>query len=248
VREAWTRAGDRLVRALSTGEPDGLPEIVILPGLGAPSYVEPWARELGRWTRATVLDLPGWRWGRGTASPSTVPGVATGAAGWLAATGRRDVVLIGHSSGSQSAIRTALAVPDRLAGLVLAGPTLEPAARSWRSAMVRLVRAIVHEKLTEIPAVLPEHLLGGFGWFRLVRSVIRDRPEDVAGELDLPVLVVTGTRDRFAPPDWAEQLAELCAGRYETLPGAHNTCFTFPVAAGAAVRRSVVGWAGVPNP
>ena len=121
--------GDRLVRDLSTGELADLPEVVIRPGLGAPDYVEPWSREMGHWTRATVLDLPGWRRGGGRASPSTVPGVAAGAAGWLTETDRRDLVLIGHSSGAQSAILAALAVPDRLAGVVLAGPTLEPGAR-----------------------------------------------------------------------------------------------------------------------
>ena len=72
-----------------------------------------------------------------------------------------------------------------------------------------------------------------------VRSVLRDRPEDVAGKLGLPVLVITGAPDRFAPPAWAEHLAELCAGRYETLPGAHNACFTAPVAF-AAVHRAVL--------
>ena len=48
MREAWTRVGDRLVRSRSTGELADLAETVILPGLGAPDYVEPWARELGR--------------------------------------------------------------------------------------------------------------------------------------------------------------------------------------------------------
>jgi pimeloyl-ACP methyl ester carboxylesterase len=117
-----------LVRDLSTGELADLPEVVIRPGLGAPDYVEPWAREMGRdagdGARPARL-ASGWRKG------ITVHG-ARGrrrAAGWLTETDRRDLVLIGHSSGAQSAILAALAVPDRLAGVVLAGPTLEPGAR-----------------------------------------------------------------------------------------------------------------------
>ena len=48
MQEAETRVDGRLVRSRSTGVPTGLPEVVIVPGLGAPSYVEPWAREMGR--------------------------------------------------------------------------------------------------------------------------------------------------------------------------------------------------------
>ena len=199
MQEAWTRVDGRLVRSRSTGVSD-LPEIVIVPGLGAPSYVEPWARELGGWTRATVLDLPGWRAGRGRASPSTVDGVARATTGWLQETDGRHVVLVGHSSGAQSAIRTALAVRDRLAGLVLGGPTLEPAAHKPATLVVRFFRTIYHEKWSEVPTVVPWHLRGGFGWLRLVRSLVHDRPEEMVGKLDLPVLVLTGLRDRSRRP------------------------------------------------
>src|SRR5918998_287185 len=154
MQEAWTRVDGRLVRSRSTGVLSDLPEIVILPGLGAPSYVEPWANELGRWTRATVLDLPGWRAGRGRASPSTVGGVARATTGWLRETDARNVVLVGHSSGAESAIRTALVVPDRLAGLVLGGPTLQPEARWPGTLVVRFFRTIYHEKWSEVPTVV----------------------------------------------------------------------------------------------
>ena len=133
MKEAETRVDGRLVRSRSTGVLTGLPEVVIVPGLGAPSYVEPWAREMDRWTRATVLDLPGWRGGRGRASPATIEGVARATSDWLRATDGR-------------------------------------------------------------------HLRGGFGWLRLVRSLMHDRPEEVAGKLDLPVLVLTGTKDRWRRP------------------------------------------------
>ena len=108
--------------------------------------------------------------------------------------------------------------------------------------MVRFFRTIYHEKWSEIPSVVPWHLRGGFGWLRLVRSVVHDRPEAVAGKLDLPVLVLTGLRDRFAPPVWAEHLAQLAGGRYETMSGAHNICFTAPQPAADAVRGAVQRW------
>ena len=242
LRQAWTDVAGRRVRSLSTGRPAGLPEVVLLPGLGTVSYAEPWLVEMGRWTSATLLDLPGWRGGRGRSSPPTVEGVAEAAAGWLRATDRRDVVLVGHSSGAQSALRTALSEPGRLAGLVLAGPTLAPAARRPAGLLPRLAATLVRERWAEAPVVLPWYARGGLDWIRLVRSVIADEPEAVAGALRVPTHLMTGAEDRLAPPGWAQHLAGLCSGSYETLPDAHNNCFTAPAAAGAAVHRAVRAW------
>ncbi len=242
--EDWTRIGERQVRSFSTGRQQALPEIVLVPGLGAPGYLYPWMRELSLWTRATVLDLPGWRGGRGRSSPSTVTAVGAAAARWLEATDRRSVVLVGHSSGAQSAVRTALAVPERLVGLVLAGPTLDPAARNPAVLVLRLLEALTRGKPSELPAVLPWYLRsGGLPWLRLAASAVRDRPEDLLADVAPPVVVLTGDRDRLAPPAWAEQLAALASAPSSGLPGAHNTCFTNPEAAGAAVHQAVLGWA-----
>lgn len=222
---------------------DGLPEVVLLPGLGAPSYLYPWMQETARWTRATVLDLPGWRRGRGRASASTVSDVGRAAAAWLVATDRRDVVLVGHSSGAQSALRTAPLVADRLVGLVLAGPTLDPRARPLPALLARFVGTVAHEQLSELPAVLPWYVRsGGLPWLRLVRSVMQDRPEDLVGRLGLPVQVMSGERDRFAPPGWSAHLATLAGGRYDLLPGAHNACHTDPGAADRVLRAAVDRW------
>ena len=221
-----------------------LPEVVLIPGLGAPAYLYPWMRLLGRWTRATVLDLPGWRWGRGRSSASTVAAVGAAAAGWLEVTQRHRVVLVGHSSGAQSALRTALAVPDRVVGLVLAGPTLDPRARNPAVLLVRFLDTVAREKLPELPAVLPWYVSsGGLPWLRLVGSVITDRPEDLVAPVQPPVLVLTGDRDRFAPPGWAEHVATLSPAPCFLLPGPHNACFTSPDAADAAVHQAVLRWA-----
>ena len=242
--EVWTEVDGRQVRSFSTGQRRDLPEVVLIPGLGAPSYLYPWMRQLGRWTRATVLDLPGWRGGRGRSSPSTVAAVGAAATRWLEVTDRHDVVLAGHSSGAQSALRTALAVPDRLVGLVLAGPTLDPRARNPAVLLVRFLDTVAREKLPELPTVLPWYIRsGGLPWLRLARSSVRDRPEDLLDDVRRPVLILTGDRDRFAPPSWAEQLATLSSAPCLLLPGPHNACFTSPETADAALHQAVLAWA-----
>ncbi|HST48695.1 alpha/beta fold hydrolase [Jatrophihabitans sp.] len=236
--------GGRPVRLLVAGTPTDLPEVVMLPGLGAPGYLAPWARRVAGWTRVTVLDLPGWRWGRARACPPTVAGVGAAVADWLAAGDRRGVVLLGHSTGAQAVSVTALRVPDRLAGLVLAGPTFDPAARGALRLVRRGASTFARERWAEIPAVLPSYLhSGGYGVLGFLRDAMHDRPEERAGQLRLPVLVLTGEWDGFAPPAWAHRLAGLASGRCTVLPGAHNACFPYPAAADAALRDAVRDWA-----
>jgi pimeloyl-ACP methyl ester carboxylesterase len=204
---------------------------------------------MSRWTRVTVLDLPGWRRGRARSSPSTVEGVGRAAAGWLEVLDRRDVVLVGHSSGSQSALHTAEIVPDRISGLVLAGPTLDPRARHAGVLLLRTLDTIAREELAELPAVLPWYLAsGGPAWLRLGWSVMRDRPEELVARMTHPVLFLTGYRDRFAPPAWVRTLAALVDAPHELVPGAHNACFTAPSAAAALVHRQVRRWSDGDQP
>ncbi|MVA76624.1 alpha/beta fold hydrolase [Auraticoccus sp. F435] len=243
LSQTWTEVDGRPVRSLSTGTVRELPEVVLLPGLGAPFYLLPWVRELARWTRVTVLDLPGFTGGRAASSPSTVEGVAGVAARWLEETGRSGVVLAGHSSGAQSALRTAVLVPARISGVVLGGPTVEPRARRPLRLLVRLVRTLSGEVLPELRAVAPSYLgSGGLALLRLIWSTLRDRPEDVAPRVAHPVLVVTGEADRLASPEWSQHLAALAGGRCVPVPGAHNACFTFPRELDAVVHRTVQAW------
>lgn len=240
--------GDRPVRLLEAGIDTGLPEVVMVAGLGAPGYLAPWVNRIAAWTRVTVLDLPGWQGGRARACPATVAGVGNAAADWLAGTGRRGVVLLGHSTGSQAISLAALRVPDRLAGVVLAGPTFDPASRSVPQLLRRALTTLPREQWAELPAVLPSYLRsGGYGVLRFLRDGLRDRPEERAellGRSALPVLVLAGERDGFAPPDWARRLAGLATGRCVVLPGAHNACFTHPEAASAALHEAILDWVG----
>jgi len=236
------QVGDRPIRLLVAGAVTDLPEVVLVPGLGAPGYLAPWVAEISRWTRATVLDLPGWRWGRARTCSPTLTGVSEAAARWLTEQDRRDVVLIGHSTGSQAMLRTALLVPDRLTGLVLAGPTFDPAARTVGRLLRRAVGTLVHERPAELPAVLPSYLHGGVGVPRFLLDALPDRPEERIERLRVPLLVMTGERDGFAPPAWAHRLAALADGRCVVLPGAHNACFPHPGLAAAALHESVLDW------
>jgi pimeloyl-ACP methyl ester carboxylesterase len=251
--EATTDVNGTPVRALTSGSLRKSTEAVFLPGLGAPGYLAPWARETATWTRVTLLDLPGWRAGSARSCAPSLPAVARMTADWLEATGRDRVVLVGHSTGAQSVLRTALQVPHRVAAVVLAGPTFDPPARTVSALLGRIGETIVHERPAEALAVGPSYLRSGvLPLLRFVRSALPDRPEDLVPRLTMPVLVLTGQRDGLAPPAWAERLAHLARATCVVIPGAHNAPFTAPQIADAALHEFALsrGWTqrDVPQP
>ena len=186
-----------------------------------------------------------WRGGRARSSAPSLAGVATTTSDWLEATDRSGVVLVGHSTGAQSVLRTAVHVPGPVAGVVLAGPTFDPPARSVPSLLRRVGATIVHERPSEALAVGPSYLhSGGVPLLRFIHSALPDRPEDLIVQLTMPVLVLTGRRDGLAPPGWAEHLARLVGAPSVVIPGAHNAPFTHPQAADAALHEFALLTAG----
>jgi pimeloyl-ACP methyl ester carboxylesterase len=247
--ETTTTVAGRPVRALSAGRLRGRPEIVLVPGLGAPGYLAPWTRQSATWTRGTLLDLPGWRAGRARSCAPGLDAIAATTASWLEATDRHGVILLGHSTGAQAVLRTALQMPDRVAGVVLAGPTFAPEVRTTPALLRRAVATIAHETPAELMAVGPSYLhSGGLPLLRFLLSALPDRPEDLVPRLTVPVLVVTGEHDGFAPPGWAHHLARLASAPCVVLPGAHNAPFPYPRDADAAVQRFAATRCRSPEP
>ena len=177
LRPTVIEVNGRPIRSLSAGDIHDHPEVVLLAGLGAPGYLAPWARESSQWTRASIVDLPGWRDGRAQACPPTLAAMALALAHWLEATERRDIVLLGHTTGAQAVLKTAQLIPELIRGLVLAGPTLDPDARTMPALLRRAIRALPHEVPAELPAVIPSYIAsGGRPLLRLIRSAMADRP------------------------------------------------------------------------
>jgi pimeloyl-ACP methyl ester carboxylesterase len=233
----------RQVTSLTAGRLDGRPEVVLLAGLGMRGYIEPWADLTSRWTKATLLDLPGWRFGRLPACRPTLGDLAATVAEWLEATGRTRVVLVGHSTGSQVMASAALLAPDRVVGVVLGGPTFLPSHRGFGLVLLEAVRTFSREVPGELWAIIPWALRSGvLPLIPYLRSTMRDTPEQRVRHLGKPVLVLTGEADGLAPPPWAAQLAASAEGEFVVLPGAHNCCFPFAEEADTALRSAVARW------
>jgi pimeloyl-ACP methyl ester carboxylesterase len=229
------------IRSRSVGEPfPGVPEVVLVQGMAVADYLMPAAAELGRWTRAHLVELPGFA---GSGEPTRkldVPGYAAAVVEWLDAAELGPVVLAGHSSGTQVAARAAVQAGDgRVVAVVLASPTIAPIARPLPRMLLRWRLDGRHEP----PGLTGSHLrewrrAGVRGLVHLVRVHLRDRIEESVPALTVPVLVLRGADDRLSTAEWARGLAAAApAGRYQELPGAHTFLWADPASWSAPVRQ-----------
>ena len=115
---------------------DGVPEVVVVPGLAVADYLQPALCELGSWTRAHLVELPGFSGSGEPPHPLDVGQFADAVVQWLDAGELGGIVLAGHSSGTQVAAHVAVRRPRAVRALVLASPTIDPRFRSRRRVLM----------------------------------------------------------------------------------------------------------------
>jgi pimeloyl-ACP methyl ester carboxylesterase len=227
------------MRSRAVGEPRaGVPEVVVVQGMAVADYLMPGIGALRAWTRAHLVELPGFA---GSGDPPHEPDVAEFGqcvAGWLAARGLGRVVLAGHSSGTPVAARAASAGPD-VAGVVLASPTVDPVARNLLKLFVRWRLDGRHEPPGLKESHLPEwRRAGPRRLVHLVWTHLHDRLEDSVSRLEVPLLVIRGRQDVIGTEGWARELAALLPdGEYVEVDGAHTFPWQDPDAWSEPIRR-----------
>ncbi|WP_158554117.1 alpha/beta fold hydrolase [Micromonospora deserti] len=227
------------MRSRSVGERrPGVPELVLVQGMGVANYLMPGLGAFGGWTRAHLLELPGFGGSGDPPFELTVPQFGDAVAHWLAARRLGPVVLAGHSSGTQVAADAALRRDD-VAGVVLASPTVDPVARGP-------VRLLVRWRLDgrrEPPGLTETHRpewrrAGIRRMLHLVRVHLDHAIETPIAKLPTPLLVIRGRADRISTPRWGRRLAALAhGGEYTEVPGAHTFPWRDPHAWSDPVRR-----------
>lgn len=135
-----------------------------------------------------------------------------------------DSVLVGHSLGAYTCTRVALDVPERVRALALVAPVGVPLGRSVHANATSLARALVHAPWRVLPALVTEAMRVGL--LPVVRGAATALTVDVRGELvslNLPTLLVWGSRDPLVPPELeAQWRAGIPHAELVTIPGASH--------------------------
>jgi pimeloyl-ACP methyl ester carboxylesterase len=152
------------------------------------------------------------------------------------------LVLAGHSASCQVVARIAAEAGDRVAGLVLVGPTTDPAARTWPALMRRWLRTARREDPRQVPGLLRQYArTGPVSMARGMNAARDDRLEHTLDGLACPVLVIRGRHDAICDESWARTAADRApsGSRAVTLPaGAHMV----PSTRGALVAAEIAAF------
>lgn len=214
------------------------PIVVFVPGLGLDG--REWAAVRARLAEpAEAVRLPAQ--GRPAAKDTDLSVEAQGrrvATALAEQPGDRPVVLVGHSEGCAVAVETATR-SDRVAGLVLIGPVSDPRARTWPQTLQRWLRTAVHERLGEVPSLLPQYARTGLRSLLRGHHVMRWYPTGEAlTRVTVPVVVVMGEFDRIPSREWVDGLV---AGPRRSLVvvarAGHMVPLTHPEAVAMAIHQ-----------
>ena len=209
----------------SLASPDGAPPVVLVHGLAVSHrYLMPLAARLAGHHPVHVIDLPGFGLSSAPGRVLNVPEHADHLADWLAAAGLPPVAVLGNSFGCQVAVDLAVRYPDRVCGLVLVGPTMDPAARTAARQILRWLGDTAREDPLQLPILARD--LRDAGPHRVAGTLahgLRDPIEHKLPLISVPVLVTRGSREPIVPMAWAQAATRLLPlGELAVVPGPHN--------------------------
>lgn len=190
---------------------EGPPTFLLLHGIGMGRsvYLDIVQRLRGR---VIALDLPGFGEAPEPTRTLTMERHADLVAAYLRHVDADPVVVIGHSMGSQIAAELAARHPSLVEGVVLAGPTVNKAARNIGAQARYLLTDLVGERPLVIWRGAREYLRGGPHLFRKMRATIAHQPEKAFARIDQPVLVLRGEDDPLAPMSWCQEIIDEIPG------------------------------------
>jgi pimeloyl-ACP methyl ester carboxylesterase len=210
---------------VSLASPDATLPLVLVHGLAVSHrYLMPLAARLAGHHPVHVVDLPGFGLSENPVRVLDVPEHAGYLASWLEEAGLPPVVVVANSFGCQVAVELAVRRPDRVCGLVLVGPTTDPAARTASRQVLRWLRDAAREDPLQLPILVrdvrdagPQRVAG------TLAHALRDPIERKLPLVNVPALVTRGSREPIVPMAWAQAATGLLPlGELALVPGPHN--------------------------
>ncbi len=220
--------------------PPEQPPLVLVHGyIVSGRYLLPLARLLAPSSRVYVPDLPGFANSGKPAHALNVTELADALATWMQQLGLQRAVVLGQSFGCQIVTELAMRHPELVQSQILVDPTVNPHAQN----LFLLAMSWFFAMLQESPSLIWicfQSLLKSSLWtdMRTMQFMLEDHITDRLPKLQVPVLVVRGSRDTIVPQRWAEQAAALLPqGELVVIKGGiHATNYDSPAALERVIR------------
>ena len=209
-------------RPAATSSQLALPIVLVHGAIISSRYMRPTLQRLAAHVECWAPDLPGHGRSATPAQPLDVPAFADALAAWMDVAGIPRALLVGNSFGCQVLAHLGVRHPDKVAGLVLTGPTVDARARSASAQAWRIVRDAFHERFSLwLLELVDMARVGPFRMIAILRATLNDRIEATLPGVRAPIRVVRGELDTLSPQQWDEHLAELAnAEPLIVVPGA----------------------------
>lgn len=240
IDEQRTRVGPHTIfsRSATADAPGGAPTVVLVHGYVASSdYMLPTMRTLAPYARVHALDLPGWGQSDPSCARLTLADLADVLVTWMDRRSLEAPVLLGNSLGCQIVAEAAVRYPGSLSRAIFIGPTIDPGAHTPARQAWRLALDVPRERPSLwLVELLDLWKMGPQCALRILKIMLGDHIEEKLPHIQVPVLILRGSRDPICPQAWAERAAELLPrGELAVLPGAgHAANYSDPLLVVAA--------------
>lgn len=224
--------------------PEATPAYILIHGIGVSHrYLARLHAVLAAGAPTYSLDLPGFA---GTPRPDRqlqVEDYGAFIAEALASRGIDSYILVGHSMGVQFAIEAALHRPESARHVVLMGPVVDSRHKNiLRQSIALGLDGMLRESPSSNWIVFTDYLKCGPRWYFTELPVMMKYPtEERLSRVQAPVLILRGSRDHVAGPEWSLRLSRAVAqGRLVEIPGVgHVAQHMRPKAVADAIRSFV---------
>lgn len=216
----------------------GEPTFVLLHGIGmGRSVFAGLAERLAPHGRTIAVDLPGYGEAPEPPRTPTVERLADLVAAFLRDRDEAELVIVGHSMGTQVAVEVVARHPDLRARAVLIGPTVEAGKRRAFTQLRLLAADLLDESLKVLLIGAREYLRAGPHLRQKMRAMLTHAPELAYPRVARPALVIRGENDLVAPRAWCRRVTDsLPAGELREVPGSgHETMIRNPAPSAALI-------------
>lgn len=204
--------------------------IVHVHGFGiSGTYLEPTAAVLAARHRTYVPDLPGMGRSLRPRHGLDLPGLARALVAYCDHVGAEKPVLVGNSLGCPIIIEVATSFPGRIASAVLVSPAGGPNNQPMGRALRQMAQDGFREPMSMLPIAVRDYLrFGALQSLSLFKAMTSYPTLDNLHLLDVPTLVIAGSRDPLVDISRAFVLAALSHVTAVKVPGAHALNFSAP--------------------